>query len=285
MQATSYSGTFEEDSMAQLDFATVQVYEMDDLVEVSFPFDPSFSNFLKTLKGRWEPKRKCWQVKPQFSNRSSSEIVEAISAKLDELAPAKWDKVMEILRGHGCVAKGFEVFAGKGGVRLDIPLGHPCHHYLKKVDGLVNTRTKWQVPAKKFSNEVVQQSLARIYNDDFKKYETEISPVEERCLIGVVRIPEEQEEAYDIKVENMIAATPTFLTQADPAMSDIPLREVAFEILRAERTSSTEVKIRLEYAEPGEGYEFLKKRVYAPNSVPALDFSHIVDEDWIQKRS
>ncbi|MBO9428430.1 hypothetical protein [Sulfitobacter sp. R18_1] len=271
--------------MAQLDFATVQVYEMDDLVEVSFPFDPSFSSFLKTMKGRWEPKRKCWQVKPQFSGKSAPEIVEAISAKLDELAPPKWDKVLEILRGHGCVAKGFEVFAGKGGVRLDMPLGHPCHHYLKKVDGLVNTRTKWQVPAKLFSHEVVQQSLTRIYNEDFKKYDSELSPVEERCLIGLVKIPAEQEEAFSMKVEGLIAATPTFLTHADPAMSDIPLREVAFEILKMERTSDKEMRIRLEYAEPKEGYEFLKKRVYAPNPTPALDFSHIVDDDWIQRRS
>lgn len=165
-----------------------------------------------------------------------------------------------------------------------MPLGHPCHHYLKKVDGLENVRTKWMIPSHIFRDPVVQQAYARILDEDFKKYREFIDPVEERCLLGVIKLPAEQEEAYGLKKGELIAVQPSFLDTADPAMSDTPANEIAFEVLKAERTSDGEVKVRLEYADPEIGYNFLKGRVYADQKAHALSHANIEDDHWIQKR-
>jgi hypothetical protein len=270
--------------MAMIDFATVQVYCMDDFVEVVFPFDRDFGTFLGTLKGRWTPQRKAWQIKTSISELSIDQIVEKIEERLRQGAPDKWDKIIEVMRSHGCVYNKFEVFAGLGGVRLKMPAGHPCHHYLKAVPHCENVRTTWQIPARSFKNEVVQNSLKRLWDEDFKKYRDFLEPVGERGLIGRVAVPAEQEEAYGIKKGALVPITPSFLKIADPAMADTPVREIAFEVVKMERRGDNDLKVTLEYAEAEAGYEILKRRVYSPNCSPALDQSHHIDDKWIQKR-
>jgi hypothetical protein len=272
--------------MALIDFATVQVYCMDDIVEVVFPYDREFGDFLKSgLNGRWAGQRKCWQIKPGFAKMSIEQIVEKIEARLRETAPKKWDKIMEVLRNHGCVCTQFEVFVGLGGLRMKMPLGHPCHHYLKEVPHAENTRNQWQIPSKSFAEPVVQKSLARILDEDFKKYRGFLEPVEERCLIGRIAVPTEQEDAYGLKKGKLVAVQPSFLKLADPAMADTPVREIAFEVLKMERKGDKDLKVTLEYAEPEEGYNLVKARVYGANVSPALDHSLVIDDKWIQKRS
>ena len=269
--------------MAVFDFATLQVYRMDDLLEVVFPFDKELSNFMKTFKGRWMSQRKCWQIKPAFARMSADEIIFAIEEKLQEHAPKKWPQILEVMRAHGCVSTKFDIFAGKGGVRLKMPAGHPCHYYLKEVSRAENVRNTWQIPASAFTHEAVQKSLARIYKDDEKAVRDEIEPVEERGLIGELLLGEDQVEAFGLTKSAKVAALPSFLEVTDPAMGRVPLREIGFEVLKADRREGDRLKVRLEYLPPAEAYEFLKKRVYDTNKTRPLESIH-AQEDWVQKR-
>ncbi len=271
--------------MALIDFGTVQVYEMDDMVEVVFPFDKAFGGFLGTMGGRWSPQRKCYRINPVAAKKSPAEITSAIHEQLKKKAPKNWEKILEILRGHGCVTTKFEVFAGTAGVRFTLPLGHPCHHHLRAVKGLENNKKQWLIPAQLFPEKVVRDALARIYNEDQKKFLETVLPVEERCLVGQLAISEDQQEAYNLKKGNLVAGNLSLLLTADPAMATSDVREFAFEVLKCERLSAERVKVSLEYVSSDEGYDFLKKRVYAENSHLALDHGNDAGEKWVQRRS
>ena len=60
--------------MAKLDFGTVIVYDMEDQVEISFPYDKDFISFLKTLKGFYRSERQAWIVKSDLCGKSTFEI-------------------------------------------------------------------------------------------------------------------------------------------------------------------------------------------------------------------
>jgi hypothetical protein len=86
--------------MGLTDFGLIQVREMHDIVEVVFPFDKNFGNFLKSIKGFWCPQRKCWKVSTNAARKSSAEITNDIGAYLRKSAPEKWPEVMAVLRNH-----------------------------------------------------------------------------------------------------------------------------------------------------------------------------------------
>lgn len=272
-----------ETGMSVIDFATLQVYRMDDLLEVVFPFDKELSGFMKSMKGRWAPQRKCWQIKPAFARRSADEIIFAIEEKLQEHAPKRWPEILEVMKDHGCVSSKFEIFAGKGGVRLKMPAGHPCHYYLKEVPNAQNTRNEWQIPARDFSHDAVQKSLARLYKDDEKAVREQLEPVEERGLVGELTLGDDQLEAFGMSKSAEIAALPSFLEVADPAMGRVPLREIGFEVVKMDRRGDDRLKVRLEYLEPDRAYALLKTRVFDQNKTRALESVH-AHEDWAQKR-
>ena len=271
--------------MSLVDFGTVQVYEMTDMVEVVFPYDKPMGKFLYSLNGSWSPKRKCWQINPSTSKRSAEEITEEIRGYLNKMAPKNWDKILEVLKGHGCVSTKLEVYAGLSGVRITIPLGHPYHHHLKSVDGLFNNRKQWLIPAPVFSNKIVQQALARVYNEDQKRFLDIVEPVEERCLIGELYMPEEDSESFGIEKGELVAADASLIAKADPAMASSDIREFAFEVLRFERKDRDKAKVSLEYVTDVSGYEFLKKRVYRADRTRPLTHANDTGEAWIQRRS
>jgi hypothetical protein len=270
--------------MGLTDFGLIQVREMHDIVEVVFPFDKNFGNFLKSIKGFWCPQRKCWKVSTNAARKSSAEITNDIGAYLRKSAPEKWPEVMAVLRNHGCVTTHFEVFCGLSGVRFTIPLGHPCHHHLRDLPAASNNEKKWLIPSAYFYEEVSQKALSRIYSDDFKKFIEICSAVEERALIGEISVTEEEIEIYGIEKEKLIAADISFILLADPAMAKSPLREFAFEVVRFDRKSPEKIKITLEYCTDKNGYDFLKSRVYGVNNKRPLDRTVILNSEWIQKR-
>ncbi|WP_156883422.1 hypothetical protein [Salipiger mucosus] len=271
--------------MALVDFGTVQVYEMEDMVEVVFPYDREFVAFMKKMKGRWAPQRKAWQIKPAFVRTSSSEIVQKISEQLEAQAPKHWSHNLEVLRKRGCIMRKFEVFGGLAGLRVKMPLGHPCHHYLKEVDRLSNVRDTWYIPAVKFGDTAVQQAVARIFQDDFHAYEAAFEAAEERCLVGKIRMGAEEEEAHGMKKEGFVTAVPGFLKTADPVMADVPAREIAFEVLSMRRIDDETLKVKFEYVAPEEGHAHLTVRPFASNTLQAIGPHHMIDDDWVQKRS
>ena len=162
--------------MAKLDFGTVIVYDMEDQVEISFPYDKDFISFLKTLKGFYRSERQAWIVKSDLCGKSTFEIIEAVEAYFRANTPKKWPQIMNILRSSACVTSSFEVFCGLSGVRLTMPLSHPFHHHLKEVSGIENRKKTWTIPAKKFKDEMVQKALVRILKDDEKKFFQAIDP-------------------------------------------------------------------------------------------------------------
>lgn len=271
--------------MALVDFGTVQVYEMEDLVEVVFPYDREFSAFMNKLKGRWMPQRRAWQIKPAFIRATSSEVIEKITEQLKAQAPKSWDHNLSVLRKQGCVMHKFEIFAGLGGVRLRMPLGHPCHHHLKKIDRLSSVRDTWYIPAAKFSEKAVQEAVARIIQDDRKAYIQAFDATEERCIIGKINVGEDQLEAYGLEKEAYVAVQGGFLKIADPMMASSGAREVAFEVLSMRRQDDASLKVKLEYVDPIEGYAHLSGRSFAENKLQAIGVHLKVDDDWIQKRS
>lgn len=266
------------------DFATVQVYETVDLLEVVFPYDSDFVSFLKDLKGRWNGTRKCWQIKPTPPETPES-VVEKIRLKLIELGPPQWDQIVKELKQIACVTKGYEIYPGPGGIRITLPPGHPSHYALKDVVGLVRNGDKWSVPSKLTSNTSVKQVLKRVLKEDKTKYEDWLEPSIDRVLIGTILMTPEYEPAYGLdETGGYVFVSKTFMQRADPGLSDTPIRDFAFILAKRDRKNDNELKVRLEYPDLEAGYDQLRKRIYSAITTKTID-AEMITGDWIQKRA
>ena len=87
--------------MALFDFATVQVYENKDYIEVVFPYDAKFVEYLKEIKGRWNP-AKMLDNKEEHSGKSVDEMVEQIEDKLYSIGPNQWRERVQSLKSWMC---------------------------------------------------------------------------------------------------------------------------------------------------------------------------------------
>ena len=270
--------------MGLYDFATVQVYQSPDFIEVVFPYNPDFIAYLKSIKGRWNPNRKCWTVKESDANKNTQDMIYEIEQKLYEISPKGWKAAVSELKKTGCVIKGYEIFPGAGGIRLELPPGHPSHYALKEIKGLLNNGDKWAVPSNLIATPDVKKVISRILKEDKNKYFDWMEPSEGRCVIGSLKIAKELEEVYNFKEGSMIAVTKAFMKKADPGLSDSPTNEFAFEITKITRKTDEEVKVRLEYPDLSQGYEYLRSRVYNLSKTKSIDVDLMID-DWIQKRA
>ena len=270
--------------MGLYDFATVQAYQSPDFIEVVFPYNPDFISYLKSIKGRWNPNRKCWTIKESEANKTTQEIIYEIEEKLYEIAPRGWKAAVPELKKVGCIIKGYEIFPGAGGIRLELPPGHPSHYAMKEVKGLLNNGDKWSIPSNMVSNPDIKKVVTRMLKEDKNKFLDWMEPSEDRCVIGTMKIPSELQDAYNLNEGQIIAVTKAFMKRSDPGLSDTPINEFAFEVSKITRKSDEEIKVRLDYPELEKAYQFLRQRVYDISKVKSIDVDLTLD-DWIQKRS
>ena len=269
--------------MALFDFATVQVYESKDFIEVVFPYDKDFVEFLKDMKGRWNPTRKCWTIKEEFSNKSVDQMIEDIEEKLYSLGPNQWRERVQSLRTVGCVINTYGIIAGAGGVKLTLPAGHPSHYALKGIKGILQNRNSWSVPAKLGNNPDVIKVITRILREDKNKYFDWMEPSEGRGIFGTAKLNREDEHLYNIEKGNLIAVSRSFMQIADPGMSDTPTNEFAFIVDKIKRDTDEKVQLRLAYPDLDDAYDFLAARVNNTQKTKALD-GNVLNDDWKQKR-
>lgn len=270
--------------MGIYDFATVQVYETSDFLEIVFPYNPDFIAYLKSIKGRWNPNRKCWTVKESESGKRTQDVIYEIESKLYEISPRGWKNAVSDLKKVGCIIKGYEIFPGAGGIRLELPPGHPSHYALKEIKGLLNNNEKWAIPSNLISTPEVKKVIGRMLKEDKNKYFDWMEPSEDRCIIGTLKLAPEFEEGFDMKEGKMVAVTKMFMKVADPGLSDTPINEFALQVSKMTRKSVEEVKVRFDYPDLSESYNFLRKRVYDTTKAKAMD-ANLCGADWIQKRA
>jgi hypothetical protein len=282
--ADFYSLMFSKESrMPVHDFATVQIYEGVDQIEVVAHFDPDLTALFKELKGRWNGSRRCWEMQPRFSKKTPAEIIELIRDKLVEIAPGGWAQATVQLKALACLIKGYEIYAGLGGLRISLPPGHPAEYQMKEVQGAQKAGKKWVIPAKLCSNAVIKQVLARMVKEDWDKYTYWMEPTKGRCLVGDLTVDETMQEAIGLEEGKVVFAALGFLRAADAKLADMPIKEFAFKVGKLERLDEDTVRVRLDYPDLKDGYQLLKTRVYEAKVRPLLQGDHATGE-WLQKR-
>lgn len=265
------------------DYATVQVFEADDLVQVFFAYDPSLTEFMREIKGRWNGQRRCWEVRPQYARRPSGEIAAAISERLFETAPPGWRGAVPQLRALACVTRGYEIHAGPGGLRFGLPPGHPSEYRFKEVPDARQDGRKWVVPARSCGNPVIKEVIRRMVREDWEKYQDWMEPTRGRCLVGDVCLDSARADAVGLSPGGVVFAALAFIKKADPKLADMPVREAALRVGKAERTGDALVRVRLDYAELKPGYDALKARLVDDARRPGLEGDDATG-DWLQKR-
>lgn len=270
--------------MALFDFATVQVYEAKDYIEVVFPYDEDFVSFLKDMKGRWNPTRKCWTVKSEFAKKPVDELIADIENKLYDIGPNQWRERVQKLRAVGCIINDYGIVAGAGGVKLTLPAGHPTHYALKGIKGILQNRLSWSIPAKMANNPEVMKAIQRMLREDKNKYYDWMEPSEGRGVFGETTLTREDEQLYGIVKGNMIAVSRSFMQMADPGMADTPTLEFAFTVDRIKRHADEKMELRLAYPDLDDAYEFLATRKNNPHRSKALEATCLVKDTWKQKR-
>ena len=133
------------------------------------------------------------------------------------------------------------------------------------------------------NNADIIKVIKRILREDKNKYYDWMEPSEGRGCFGTTTITREDEQMYGLEKGKMIAVTKSFMSIADPGMSDTPTSEFAFIIDKLARVSDEKLTLRLAYADLDDGYDFLAQRVNNPMRVKALDSDKLID-DWKQKR-
>jgi hypothetical protein len=270
--------------MSHYDFATVQVYQTPEHLEITFPYNQEFISFLKGLKGRWNPERRCWTIKSELTNKTTNEIIFEIEDRLYSIAPKGWKKAVGDLKKLACLVNGYGILAGAGGVRLTLPSGHPGHYYLKDVQGTLQNRNTWSISADLMSHPEIKKIMSRIIKEDKNKFFEWMEVSEDRCVIGNVNIPPELEHVYNLEKGNLILATKSFMMHVDPGIGDAPLDEFCFELVSSKRIKEDKLKVRMNYPDVEKQYNFLRDQKYNNEKPKVLDVDIALD-DWIQKRA
>lgn len=266
--------------MSLYDFATVQVYKLPDYVEVVFPYDADFVSYLKSIKGRWNPNRKCWTVKADLAKKSVDEIIAEIENQLYDIGPETWKQVSQKIKNICCVMKNYEIYAGAGGLRIELPPGHPSHYKLKEIKGILQNKTKWSIPSKLVNHKEVKSVIQRILKEDKNKFFDWMEPSEDRYLTGYLNIHPEEESVYGIIKDQMIRTTRNFIKVADPGFFEAPISEFAFTLVKHSRETENKISVKLEYPDVDEAYKYLSIK----NNKPKIIDSDITEDKWTQRR-
>lgn len=271
-----------EKIMVLRDFGTALAVIAGERIEVSFPYDPQLIKTLKSLKGRWDPSRRCWSVNLRFARCDVDTVLSRIGQALLDEAPPQWPQALESLKALVCVTKPYELFAGEGGIRVALPAGHPGEYQLRAMKGVKHDRSRWYIPAKLCSQAEVRKLVERMVREDMARYGDWLEAAVGRRLVGDLLLEEERRARAGLVVGNPLYATAAFVRKVDEPFADTPLREFAFLLDRMEPLSDGRVRVRLSYPNSEHGHTLLCVHARAPDHQIALDAADVAGP-WLAK--
>jgi hypothetical protein len=242
--------------MATLDFATVEAYVDDDRLELYVPFDQkALGNFVKDkFKARFKTdgNKKRWVIEYALAKARSEAIVAAIEEELYRLAIPDWRQIVTMFVNYACASKRYEVKFAAGGIRIELPGGHPLHYHLGKLTGLKAERDIWKIPAHLVDPKAIAEMLKRISREDRDVFKEAVEPYEGRTLTGDLLIPFSQADDYGIGPNGIIFANFAFVKKVDPQVVEMQILAWPFRVLDTKPVEGA-IRATLAYMEADPG--------------------------------
>lgn len=270
--------------MAIYDFGTVRCFSDDEGVDVYFGRNDGITKAsVKELKGSFNGAQKRWRVVCRFARKRSDEIVESLRQALESSAPEWWKTALPSLAPHACVTRKYGLKIGIGGMRLDLPPGHPLDYtFENSVPGAARDGRSWLVPPDAIRLPVVKKALERVLQEDKKIFAEAAGFIGPRRIAGSLALKPEDIAALLLKDGALVAADRSFLAKADPEM---PVNEMVEWCLRVEQIAPVgDVHaVVLRYADLKDAFMFLRTRRADPMPAPALGGHHATGKFEKQK--
>lgn len=270
--------------MAIYDFGTVRCFSDEEGVDVYFDRNDGVTKArVKELKGNFNPAAKRWRVVSRFARKSSEQIVASLREALEEAAPEWWKNALPGLAVHACVTRKYGLKIGIGGMRLDLPPGHPLDYaFENQVPGAVRDGRSWLVPPDAIRSSVVKKGLERVLREDKKLFADASGFIGPRRIAGNLALKPDEVAALGLKAGALIAADRSFLAKADPEM---PVDEMVDWCLCVEQIGhiGDAHATVLRYADLQDAFLFLRARRADPMPAHALGGHHAVGKFEKQK--
>lgn len=146
-----------------IDFGTLRVFDTPAGYDYHFPReDRAAKEAVRSLGGaRWEPSRRCWRTPKHDPER----VETGLRDSLRRSAPPGWiDRVRDLLPQVATTTR-YEIVAGLGGVRLDMPRGYRHRRTLARMGALADGPLVY-VPAAIAMTDPFARVLEDIVDDD-----------------------------------------------------------------------------------------------------------------------
>lgn len=272
--------------MAIYDFGTVRCFSDDEGVDVYFGRNDGVTKArVKELKGNFNPAAKRWRVVSRFARKSSEQIVTSLREALEEAAPEWWKTALPGLAAHACVTRKYGLKIGIGGMRLDLPSGHPLDYtFENKVPGAVRDGRSWLVPPEAIREDLVKQALERVLREDKKVFAKAAGFIGPRRIAGSLALKPDEIATFGLKEGVLIAADRSFLAKADPDMSVDEMVDWCLFVEQIGRVGDVHAAV-LRYADLKDAFLFLRARRADPIPAPALGGHHAVGKFEKQRLS
>jgi hypothetical protein len=265
--------------VAIFDFGTVRCFSDEEGVDVYFGRnDGTTKARIKELKGNFNPATTRWRVVCRFARKSSEQIVDSLREALEQAAPEWWTKALPSLSPHACVTRRYGLKIGIGGMRLDLPPGHPLDYAMEnEVPGAARDGRSWLVPPEAIRLPVVKKAIERVLREDKKVFADAAGFIGPRRIAGSLTLKTEDLAALGLKESALVAADRSFFAKADPEM---PVNEMIEWCLTVERIApiGDVHAVVLRYADLKDAFMFLRARRADPMPAPALGGHHAVQK-------
>ncbi len=252
--------------MTIFEYGTLQAFATDVGLDIFFPYNPEIVELLKRrnigINARWDQARRCWQATPE---RANVKTVEEVGAKIEQAllsqAPEVWAQTVAGLRRVPTVSGRFELAAGAGGLRLRVPIGHPCERGIKKIPGARLHEGKWYLcPQSVLENASdLKIILGAILGEDKRMFVDQVGFLEPRRIAGPLSIPEI--ELLALADENRILfADSSFIAKADANMAKLNVPVFPFALVSFKADANGFLFASLDYLMPDVAFRRLQER-------------------------
>ena len=270
--------------MAIYDFGTVRLFSDGEGVDVYFPrHDTATRDRVKELKGNFNGEAKRWRVFSRYCRKSPEEIVASLREALEAAAPEWWSRSLPSLAPHACVSRKYGLKIGIGGMRLDLPPGHPLDYtFEKEVQGATRDGRSWLVPPDAIRTAPVKKAIERVLREDKKIFADAARFIGPRRIAGSLAVTPEEIAALGLQAGGLVAVDRSFLAKADPEMPTSELAEWCLLVEQAAPVGDA-LAVVLRYADLGPAFGLLRARRADPMPPPALGGHHAVAKFERQK--
>jgi hypothetical protein len=267
------------------DFGTVRCFSDAEGVDVYFGRgDEATRARVRELKGGFNPAQKRWRIVARFARKSSEEIVDSLREALEAAAPEWWTAALPKLAPHACVTRKYGLKIGIGGMRLDLPPGHPLDYtFENSVPGAVRDGRSWLVPPDAVRTTTVRKAIERVLSEDKKIFAAAASFIGPRRIAGNLALNETDAAALRLAEGALVAADRSFFAKADPEMPVDEMIDWCLLVERLARVGDVHAAV-LRYADLKDAFLFLRTRRADPMPPPALGGHHALAKFEKQKQ-